>query len=170
VSVTQRALRLVFDLDAAIRAFEEWGCNCGPGALAAIGGVSLDTAREWLGRDEFDRKRYTNPTMMLAALQRSGLAFKSLRQAEWPQHGLVRVQWEGPWTAPGANPRWAYRQTHWIGSSGGLVFDINCMCAGGWVDRIEWRDEVVPWLLKTAVPRADGKWHLTHAIEVDACR
>lgn len=42
------------------------------------------------------------------------------------------------------------------------IFDVNCMCVGGWVTLTEWSAQVVPWLLKECQPKANGKWHLTH--------
>jgi hypothetical protein len=46
------------------------------------------------------------------------------------------------------------------------VFDVNCMCVGGWVPLSEWRDSVVPWILKECEPKANGGWHLTHVLEI----
>jgi hypothetical protein len=53
-------------LDDLARANDEWGANCGPGALAAIMDLTLDEVRPHL--PGFEAKRYTNPTMMFAAL------------------------------------------------------------------------------------------------------
>lgn len=96
--------------------------------------------------------------------------------------GLARVQWEGPWTAPGVPIAAAYRHTHWIGArdikgDGPImfeppyaveIFDINCMCVGGWVPLSEWSGAVVPWLLKECQPKATGGWWLTHTVEIRA--
>jgi hypothetical protein len=169
-------LRPRFTADDAQRAHDEWGANCGPGALAAICGLSLDAVRPHMGG--FEDKRYTNPTLMINAVRslcRADLIKGYLRDLRkpppWPYFGLARIQWEGPWTAPGANPRWAYRQTHWVGvcqRNGAIgIFDINMINNGsGWSSLENWRTILVPWLLKECVPRADGKWHITHAIEV----
>src|ERR1700753_3352718 len=54
------------DLEAA---HESWGCNCGPGAVAAICGLTLDAVRALFG-PEFEAKGYTNPTLMVQALRR----------------------------------------------------------------------------------------------------
>ena len=64
-----------------------------------------------------------------------------------------------------------YRHTHWVASaaepgSENNIFDINCMCVGGWVPLSEWSGHVVPWLLAQCEPKANGKWHLTHLIEI----
>lgn len=163
-----------FNLDDAQRAWDAWGANCGPGALAAIARLTLDEVRPHMG--DFERKGYTNPTLMLDALSsiyRAGLiAGWRKERADWPLYGLARIQWEGPWTKPGVPMRARYRHTHWVGSAtinGQLgVFDINCINNGsGWVSLQEWRTVLVPWLLAEAVPKADGKWHITHAIEID---
>jgi hypothetical protein len=115
----------------------------------------------------FDEKRYTSPTMMAAALNASGVVWDRSRTgkvlrlyADRPT--LVRVQWTGPWTAEGANPKWAYRQTHWIcawiDDATRMVFDVN----GGIRSLESWEREVVPPLIKACVPRADGGWFPTH--------
>jgi hypothetical protein len=157
----------------AERAHAEWGANCGPGAIAAIAGLSLDELRPSLG--DFEAKGYANPTLMFQTLDRLGLKWGRRRDKDWPDWGLVRIQWHGPWTKPGVPPRVAYRHTHWVAScrhvpEGGAleigVFDINCMASHGWVALDDWRDKVVPWLTED-MPRADGQWHITHALEVE---
>ena len=172
---------LKFTADDAERAYEVWGANCGPAAIAAICGLSLDQVRPHMG--DFERKRYTNPTLMVAALQSVGAKFSMTKLGEriagakctfvgLPWFGLARIQWEGPWTASSAPPKWRYRHTHWIGAAdrGDSVgiFDVNALGNGtGWGRFEDWRDVIVPHILKTCVPRADGKWHVTHAIEVE---
>jgi hypothetical protein len=179
-----------FTLADAERAHAEWGCNCGPGAIAAICGLTLDEVRPLLLHGDFERKRYTNPTLMLnvmASLHTRG-KIKSWRVSKlgmpngygskvehvgWPSYGLARIQWEGPWTKPGVPMSARYRHTHWIGAAsrgpGSLgIFDINCINNGtGWVSLKNWREITVPWILQECVPRADGRWHITHAVEID---
>lgn len=171
-----------FDLQAVERANDEWGANCGPVALAAILDLTLDEVRPHMG--DFERKHYTNPTLMLAALRSLKAEFCCLRRTEgavwdWPHYGLCRVQWEGPWTAPGVPQRVRYRHTHWIGvCTADLnrpdpvgIFDINCLNNGlGWVSLIDWQATLVPSLLEHCEPKANGKWHLTHVIEIDQRR
>lgn len=144
-------------------AVEAWGCNCGPSALAFACQVPLEAALHAI--PQFDRKRYTSPTMMRAALDFLGVGWRKHRPETieamcHERMALVRVQWTGPWTAPGSNPKWAYRHTHWIAawSERGvqLVFDCN----GGMRTLSSWMDEIVPIL--TAYPRADGAWRPTH--------
>lgn len=164
-----------FTADDAQRAYDAWGSNCGPGALAAIAGLTLEEVRPHL--QGFDAKRYTNPTMMFGALDSIGRPWsKVATPITWPCWGLVRVQWHGPWMRPGVPMRARYRHTHWVGacSSPGTiaVFDINAIGNGsGWCSLKDWGEILVPWLLKECVPRADGDWTLTHAIEVERpCR
>lgn len=163
-----------FSAEDAGRAHEEWGANCGPAAIAAICGLTLDELRPHMG--DFERKRYTNPTLMWAVLRNIGVAFSysggHLGRAAWPRYGLCRVQWEGPWTAPGVPPRAAYRHTHWVGAArdsekGTGVFDVNAMGNGtGWCALQDWQQSLVPWILEQCEPRASGGWHFTHVVEV----
>ena len=159
-----------FTRDEAQRAADEWGANCGPGAIAAVLGLTLDDVRPHM--QDFERKRYSNPKLVLAALRSLGGEWRHT-DAVWPKNGLVRVQWEGPWTMPGVPMRARYRHTHWIGARhvgenvwNTEIFDINCMCVGGWVPVVEWNGQVVPWLLRECEPKAFGGWHQTHVFEI----
>src|SRR5260370_10915501 len=72
-----------------------------------------------------------------------------------------------------------YRHTHWVaaishgsdwtapGWEEPSIFDVNCLCVGGWVPLSEWSESVVPWLLKECEQKANGLWHLTHTLEVE---
>ena len=88
------------------------------------------SARTWA---TLRAKHYTNQTLMNDALRSIGRPWKNIG-AIWPNYGLVRVQWEGPWTNPGVPMRARYRYTHWIGAETGRasigIFDINCMNNG----------------------------------------
>lgn len=163
-----------FTQDDAARAHAEWGANCGPGALAAIMGMTLNDVRPHMG--DFEAKGYTNPTLMIESLRRLGARFSvrggDLGRSNWPRFGLARIQWEGPWTRPGVPMRARYRYTHWVGaarrSSEVGIFDINCMNNGsGWVALADWEGIVVPFILQEYVPRASGGWHITHAVEIE---
>lgn len=162
--------KLRFTVDDAQRASQEWGANCGPGAIAAIMDMTLDEVRPHLG--DFEKRRYTNPTLMHETLDRIGRRYFYLKPPlRWPQYGLARIQWHGPWMQPGVPIGARYRKTHWVASwctpSRGIgIFDINAMESGGWISLENWAGVIVPWLLKEAVPRADGQWSITHAIEV----
>lgn len=149
-------------------AAQEWGCNCGPTALAFALQVKLDVAREAI--PGFQEKGYTSPTMMKAALDSRQVRYRahtppdeaSMFDARFPGYpALVRVQFTGPWTAPGANPKWAYWHTHWIVAwrYGGflMVFDCN----GGVMNFEQWKGEIIP-LLTQQDKRRDGGWKPTH--------
>ena len=177
----------MFTVEEARRASDEWGANCGPGALAGVLGLSLDAVRPHLRG--FDQKRYTNPSMMRGALRSIG-AQHDWRVVDlgadgigwkWPVYGLARIQWCGPWNKPGVPIAASYRHTHWIGVRTGEqdrrtgerpveILDINCICVGGWVSLDEWSTNVVPWLLKQCEPKATGDWYATHVIEVSQQR
>jgi hypothetical protein len=166
-----------FKVDDVERANTEWGCNCGPSALAAIAGITLDEVRPHMG--DFESKRYTNPTLMFAALRSVGRAWREVGPGDhtigrpWPRYGLCRIQWEGPWTQPGVPMAARYRQTHWVGAATKErynvvgVWDVNAIDNGtGWASLADWATVLVPHIL-TSYPRANGRWHITHAIEVD---
>lgn len=168
------------DLDAASAI---WGANCGPGALAAICGLTLDEVRPHMGATW---PGYTNPTCMFTALRSIGVrwTWSSIMVAEqpptWPRWGLVRIQWDGPWTQPGVPMRARYRHTHWVGAgplydqdgaaiAGEVcVWDVNQLVGScdGWSPLAWWTARTVPHLTAD-IPRATGRWHITHAIEVE---
>lgn len=155
----------------AERAHAEWGCNCGPSSLAFALQMKLDDVRHAI--PDFERKRYTSPTMMKMALANLGQNYRIVPPESFtpgskvdvapmfaPEPSLVRVQWCGPWTQPGMNPKWAYGYTHWIATwqqiGVSLVFDCN-----GGACRVEsWIRNIVPLL--TRFPRATGEWFPTH--------
>jgi hypothetical protein len=139
-------------------------------------GLPLDRVRERLVG--FDRKGYTNPSMMRAALDALAVPYqwKVGRHGLFASYGLARVQWAGPWTKPGVPAAAAYRHTHWVGSAmpdrsvsdphDVKIFDMNAIGVGGWIDLPEWSTQLVPWLLKQCEPKATGEWWLTHVIEI----
>src|SRR5688572_16319757 len=99
------------------RAAAEWGCNCGPSAMAFAIQQPLDVARHAI--PEFETKRYTSPSMMKLALHSLKFGFMRVMQPSigkmfYDQPAVVRIQWTGPWTMPGSNGKWAYNYTHWI--------------------------------------------------------
>lgn len=155
-------------------AFDEWGANCGPSAISAVCNVPLAAVRPHMG--DFEKKRYTNPTLMWDALISMGVLFNyrggDLGKNNWPRYGLARIQWEGPWTMPNVPIRARYRHTHWIGvdATGANsigIFDCNATANGsGWTSLQDWQDGIVPWILSECVPRASGGWHITHSVDV----
>ena len=164
---------LKFTLEDAECAGDEWGFNCGPAAIAAICGLSLEELRPHLG--DFELKHFTNPTLMWEILNNLGLRWQMHTKTPggicWPRYGLARVQWEGPWTEPGVPMAARYRHTHWIGVQGANkadigIWDVNCMNNGtGWVGLEDWKAIAVP-AITANIKRANGKWHLTHGVEI----
>lgn len=187
----------------ALEAATAWGFNCGPGALCAVTGLTPAEVRPHLG--DFEAKRYTNPTLMAAALRSLGIRYRRVyqhpadagapeREPPYPSFGLVRIQCDGPWCAPGVPVQARYRKTHWIavhdtqpgnratvpaccerGDCGRCaaereareVFDVNGVFGrGGWLSWREWSGQLVPWLLGECVPKASGRWWPTHCWEV----
>lgn len=166
------------DLEAA---HASWRCSCGPAALAAICGLTLDAVRPHFP----GFKGWTNPVMMRQALERTGrrFHFELSERPLWPRYGLALIAFEGPWTEP--NPtreRWLKieraKRSHWVGvsrlqlMSGGedpdavCVWDCNAMDIGrGWSPIAWWSSQVAP-RLTADIKRATGGWHITHAIEV----
>lgn len=161
------------------QAHNEWGCNCGPSALAFALQRPLDYVRRAMALVGFDDKRYTSPSMMKEALKFLDVSFQELKvparasdgtldtepmfQAALQGHivSLVRVQWTGPWTKPDANPKWAYRQTHWIATWDDLGSNMVFDCNGGILSFEQWQEKIVP-LITDTIPRADGGWFPTH--------
>lgn len=168
---------VLFTLDEAERAGDDWNFNCGPAALCAVLGFTPDEIRPHML--DFESKGYTNPTLMFDVLKRLNVAHYQCYRSDNPTGlvprvplGLLRVQWGGPWTKPGVPMRVRYRQTHWAGMCGGWMFDVNAMCPGGWLRFAEWAGELIPWLIRECVPKGDGTWWPTHVITVNGgdCR
>lgn len=136
----------------ADEAHAAWGANCGPAALAALVGVPVMDVRSWF--PEFPGKAWANPTTMKRALALAGWTCSHADPSvnTFPTCGLAFIQWKGPWTEPGAAVAWAYRNTHWVASVGGLIYDVN---ATGWLTPEAWERSIVPLLLENK-PKATG--------------
>lgn len=154
---------LAYGVDVARQAADLWQFNCGPAALTAVLGVIPDVLRPHLR--EFEKKGYTNPRLMYSILKGIGLGWTPISAGN-PLYGLVRVQWEGPWTKARVPIRARYRHTHWIATDGKYVFDVNAICVGGWVSVKEWEKVLVPWLLRQVEPKSNGRWHRTHRLSL----
>lgn len=159
-----------FTGEQADAAYDAWGANCGPGALAAVLNLTPDDVRPHL--EGFDRKRYTNPSMMLGALRSLKVRWMKVDEG-WPAYGLCRIQWGGPWMREGVPIKARYRHTHWIASRyidagaqlGVWIFDINA-AHFGWMRVAEWTDQLAPYLIRELVARGDGTWSVTHRLEI----
>lgn len=171
--MTTTGIDYPFTQEQAEAAHAEWGCNCGPAALAFALQTKLENVRHAI--PDFESKRYTSPTMMKQALAKLGVTYTECRATHatmtgepeiMPRLRLVRIQWLGPWTAPGVNPKWAYHYTHWICAWNTilkpLIFDIN----GGVNTVFGWEQETVPLITKS-ISRADGGWKPTHVWRVE---
>jgi hypothetical protein len=162
-----------FTADEARLAYDSWGCNCGPAALATILGITLDRVHTAVDRVGFAEKRYMSPSMMEQAIGIAGGKIDHrpflgpIRDQNFPHHGLARIQWTGPWTDDDVNPKWRYRQTHWVASwrhdHAISIFDVN----GGILSVADWKKQIVP-LIVAEIPRADGGWYVTHSWEVSS--
>lgn len=141
---------LKFTISDSDRANTEWGANCGPHALAAILGKTLDEVRPSLG--EFPG--YTNPTRLGAALRHFGVPYELVKgmKSNTLCQGINRVQWEGPWLNPGVPVAAAYYQTHWVAQCGGQVL-CTVVCSFRWIPVKWWAEHLAG---------AEKKWHITH--------
>jgi hypothetical protein len=153
-------MKKTFDADDVEIACEEWGCNCGPAALAFALQTTLDSVRPAL--PDFEKRRYTNPTMMRQALAYFGRGFSVVREPCISdlfdvRPALVRIQFTGPWCDPKPQ-KWASKYTHWIVAwfdlTGNKVFDINCGMS--FVD--DWEKTIVP-VITDSIKNADGDWY-----------
>jgi hypothetical protein len=101
-----------FDIDDAQAAVDEWGFNCGPGALCAVLNKTPSELRPHLG--DFEQKGYTNPSLMASILRNLNVRFTRHFECRddaspdnakdfdfYPRFGLIRIQWAGPWTKGG---------------------------------------------------------------------
>lgn len=150
---------LAFNRDDKNQAFDDFGFNCGPGAFCAATGFSIE--KSMLHFPKFMRGRaYVKETDMRAALDMARIGYQESLQ-DWPDFGLVRVLFEGPWTSSG-NIIDSFYRSHWIATAqtpeGRKIFDINAMLMGGWIDFDDWSQNLAPWLAKRFFEGANGKW------------
>ena len=169
---------LRFTPEEAAAAAEAWGFNCGPAALSALLGKTPDELRPHLL--DFEAKRFMNPTMVLAVLRGMGVPVERAYQCSeppagavrYPEHGLVRLQWGGPWCGGGVPFAARYRHTHWIAVAGAdeqrKAYDVN---VGRWISWATWLVKVAPVLARRCSKRASGLWWPTHCyqMQVPAC-
>ena len=131
----------------ASAAWDEFRFNCGPSAVAVMTGLSIPELMPHLF--DFPEKGYTNPTLMWWILDsiKGRAKWSQRKDRQWPDYGLARIQWHGPWMQAGVPVAARYRHTHWVGAMQCLnlgavnlgVFDINAMSNGtGWVSYQDW--------------------------------
>lgn len=124
-------------LSDTIAAADAWGANCGPMSLAAVLGLSrVEDVRDFV--QPF--RGFMSPTDMDAALTKSGRRFVVGNPQFWPESGLVRIQWNGPWCDRGVPAKAAYRYTHWVGvrSAGPDKVEIYDATPNCWVPLERW--------------------------------
>ena len=163
---------LRFGAPCYFKAMNEWGCNCGPGALAAMTISSLDQARLALSRcgdiKGFDECGHTKETLMKVGLERLSFSIRENKSNVWPKYGLVRVVWHGPWNDYGKGNFWPPHHSHWVGSvmthEGLMIFDINAIVVGGFINMAFWEDVVIPDILKDI--DADGSWTMLESWDI----
>ena len=150
------APELAFSYIESCLANETWGANCGPHSLAAALGIGLEEARVLM--PEFTsrplRSRFTNPTMMGSALNRSGVRFTCIKNIKSQEltDGISRVQFVGEWLNPDRHPAEAYRHTHWVAHFRGFVL-CTAVNPFAWVTKEDWKREL----------QAEGhSWYITH--------
>lgn len=160
-------LELPYTAEESIEAHIMWDAVCGQHSLAAVCHVSLETLRE-----AGIRGGWMNPTHISTALTTLRRGFSILRPhptspqartyhltAAPEERLLCRVQFEGPWLHPGAHPKAAYRQTHYLAATQGHILE-PALNPYAWQPVAEWQPQ---WedFVKTCHPKCAG-WHFTH--------
>jgi hypothetical protein len=131
--------KLAFTLTDSEGAFDSWGANCGPHALAAALNLSLGEVKRAV-IESF--KGWMNPTQMANALRHFGIEFaaeKNLRTQKL-RNGIGYIQWDGKWVKSSFRQD-RYKHTHWIVSRNGWVFDPDSV-KFGWYTEEAWRKEI----------------------------
>lgn len=151
--------KLRFDAADQMLAWDVFGANCGPGAVAAALGLKPAFVALLLS-DEFLRRRATTEVMLTRLLTDLEVPW-TLMDSHDVQFGILRVQWSGPWDGS-ADPYEPLGHSHWVTvwRSGGRteIFDVNAISVGGWLAYSEWSQDLVPWLLEREEPEANGSW------------
>jgi len=148
---------------------EQLGATCGHAALAAILGREVWDVFAASESIFFGKSWVSAPMMEQALLEicprnwRPGIA----RGQMFPTRGLVLMQFEGPWMAPGLPFGAQLAHTHWIAIDRRAqhdvwVYDINQ--SRGWETHDHW-DTVTLQSLMDHHKRATG-WHIRRSYEV----
>lgn len=166
-SIMHKPLFTIKEFEAA---WNDWGANCGPTAISVICNKPLNYVRNHI--DKFDERRYVNPKMMVKTLDSMGIDYHVTERNTWPSYGLARIQWCGPWTENGVPEFRKWRHTHWVGANSQNsdnigIFDINAIRnETGWCSLDDWKNYIIPYIIDTCEPECNGKWHITHSIEI----
>ena len=121
------------DLDA-----NEWAA-CGQTAVAGLLRLPLPAVK-----GAFPGHRWCNLTQMGEALDALGVRWTRGALGSWPPaRGMVQIQFEGPWTDPGASVNEALKRSHWVACAPvvdaptplAMICDVNAVdmdINGGW--------------------------------------
>jgi hypothetical protein len=143
---------------------ERANINCGPAALCACLGMTPDQILPHI--DGFKARGYMDPRMMSDALASAGFCWRHVRGDGLPDHGLVRVFWRGPWSAPGVHPGAAAARSHWIAAKDFFgetwIYDVN---SNGWEPRDTW-ESYTATRIAASIKRCDGTWVFDQRWEV----
>ena len=94
-----RLPKMAFDVDQLLAAYDQWKCNCGPAAIAAVTQRTLLKVRnalDSLHRDGWPG--YTTPADVCGVLRKLNCNHWAVRpKPTWPGCGLVKIQFGGPW-------------------------------------------------------------------------
>lgn len=138
----------------------------GPAALAAMTGVTAAIAADNLPR--FLDYGLTTEVMMALGLYQMDRRFSWKEHAGeemtevWPEFGIIRVGFEGPWSLEGDTLA-TLRRSHWIATARRPngereVFDVNSISKGGWVSQEEWSYDVAPEIAKKFGSSGNASW------------
>jgi len=168
--VLARLPALRFGFEEENRAWNEWRFSCGPAAICAVLGLTPEELRPYLP----GFPGWMSPSKMVAALDALGARSSDPRK-EWPELGVVRIQWIGPGSTRAFRRQQAYRHTHWVAchwprrkkhdpapAEPHHIFDVN---AAAWLPFVEWDRRIVPLMIEGR-KGATGEWDLTHGYEV----
>ena len=140
-------------------AHREWKASCGPNALAGLLGSSVGSLQAAFAAVNY--RGWTNQTQMLGVLR--GLGQTVVKDTTWPKHGLIHVQFTGPWENPGVPAAAAYRQTHWVAIAIGGMLVYEPMVQD-WMPRKMWEEVSRKWAIEE-IKRCTG-WRLRAGLHV----
>lgn len=165
---------MAFTRSDMIEAFRKHGANCGPGALAAITGKTPEEVLPHLPR--FDEYKFVTEVMMAIALHGMDRRFEWAEHDDqatpdaWPDFGLVRIAFEGPWSFESDRME-LLRRSHWVATwvrpdGEREVYDINARDGDGWQSLYDWANGTVPEIVKAVVPGSNGNWRSIESFDL----
>jgi hypothetical protein len=120
-----------------------WKATCGPHAIAAACGKTLEEVRAAFIPGAVNYRGWMSPTQVERTLGALNVAYDVRKGLKTQKlcNGINRVQWEGKWLNPGVPPRVAYFHTHLVAHFDGVVLCTCCLVAE-WVPAEDWRSFV----------------------------